>query len=733
VESLPVQLATASGTFDIRSYLLTLSRRRWVVIGTLLLVFGAVALYTLRERKVYEATTSLIIDTSQPQFLDGQVKEVLETGSGAYWSSREYAETQQKVILSRAVATRVVEKLGLQQDASFLGLARLPDDPSARSALLVTFDAAEILQNRIAVTPIRDSRLVKIIVQDGSPQRAALLANEIAAAYLEENLALKLRTTESAARWLEDRKDELDARSKSSELAVYDFQKKQDMLTATDKDRANMVSQRLTTFNAALTEVRTRIASLRARSDAIKKLRNGSAVDQEGLWAGVLGGPGGQLIEQLRLRYILDKAECASLTERYLPDHPKAATCNDRLASTRQDLSKAIANIAQSADEELYEAQLKERNLASLLDDAKAEAFEVNRKQIEFDQLRREADNDQRLFDLVQKRLKDIELSGLLRTSNARVLDPARPQMVPIRPKVTRSLFYGLAFGLFAGIALALLLDQLDTSVRTQGDVEQRLGVPFLGFLPRIPSEGEKLLVDRDLYVLHHPKSSVAEACRALRTNLLFMTPDRPFQTMLVTSSAPKEGKTTTVISLGIAMAQSGNRVLIIDTDMRRPRIHRSFGVASEIGLSSVVVGETELAEAIKSTEVPNLFVLPCGPIPPNPAEMFHTKAFAAVLEAARQAYDRVVLDSPPVNAVADAVVLSTQVDGVTLVFKAGATNRSYAQRAIRALLDVNARIFGAAMNDIDSNDPRYGEYYQHYRRYSHNYGYGESPDGRPA
>jgi len=733
VESPPVQLPLASGTFDIKSYLLTLSRRRWVVLGTLVVVFGAVALYTLRQRKVYEATTSLIIDTSQPQFLDGQVKEVLETGAGAYWSSREYSETQLKVILSRAVASRVVEKLGLQQDASFLGLAKLPDDPSARMALLNRFDAADILQNRITVTPIRDSRLVKILVQDESPQRAAVLANEIAAAYLEENLALKLRTTESAARWLEERKDELEGRSKTSELAVYDFQKKQDMLTASDKDRANMVSQHLTTFNAALTDVRTRIAGFKARSDAIKKLRSGATDDQPGLWADALGGPDGQLIQLLRIRYLNDKAECAALSERYLSGHPKSGTCNDRLASTRQDLAKAVESIALTADGELYEAQLKERNLASLLEEAKAEAFEVNRKQIEFDQLRREADNDQRLFDLVQKRLKDIELSGLLRTSNARVLDSARPQMVPIRPKVTRSLFYGLAFGLFAGIALALLLDQLDTSVRTQVDVEQRLGVPFLGFLPRIPSEGEKLLVDRDLYVLHHPKSSVAEACRALRTNLLFMTPDQPFKTMLVTSSAPREGKTTTVISLGIAMAQSGNRVLILDTDMRRPRIHKAFGVAGEIGLSSVVVGDTEMAGAIKSTEVPNLFVLPCGPIPPNPAEMFHTKAFASVLEAARQGYDRVLLDSPPVNAVADAVVLSTQVDGVTLVFKAGATNRTYAQRAIRALRDVNARLFGAAMNDIDSNDPHYGDYYYAYRRYSHSHGYGESPDGRPA
>jgi capsular exopolysaccharide synthesis family protein len=271
--------------------------------------------------------------------------------------------------------------------------------------------------------------------------------------------------------------------------------------------------------------------------------------------------------------------------------------------------------------------------------------------------------------------------------------------------------------GLLAGLGVALLLELLENSVATQTDVEERLGLAFLGVVPRI--EGDRAPKERDLFVHREPKSSVAECCRAIRTNLLFMSPDKPFKTMLVTSSSPQEGKSTTCINLGVAMAQSGNRVLLLDTDMRRPRLHRAFGVPNELGISSLVVGEGTLEAAVKSTEVPGLFVLPCGPLPPNPAELLHTQAFAELLKQAAGKFDRVILDSPPINAVADAAVLATQTDGVLLVLKAGKTNREAARRALRSLADVQARMYGAVLNDVDLRAPRYGDSYLAYGQYA--------------
>lgn len=688
-------------------------RRKWVVLGVAVVVAALSAVYTLRQPKIYSASTSLIIDVTAPRFLDGEVKEVMGEERSNYWFNKEYYATQSEIITSRAVASRVVDKLGLSTDAGFLGLAGLPDE-KARVQAMQGADAVGLLQSRIRVLPAKDSRVMNIAVDDLDAPRAALLANEVAGAYMAENLALKLRMTEDARSWLEGRLEDLENQSKASEMAVYDFKKDADMLSTSLESRMSIVSDRINSYNLNLTEVSTRIAAMQARVEAIQKLRKASPEDE--LWAEALPGAKDGSIQDLKKAYTDVRVACAELSERYLPEHPKLLECQGKLGVIQGDFLKSLRNLVRSAETELSEAEAQRKNLVRLLDDAKAEAFQVNKKSIEYDRLKRESDNNQRLYELVLKRLKDIELSGLLRTSNVRVLDPARPLFAPIKPNVNRNLMVGLVMGLLAGLGVALLLDLLENSVATQADVEERLGLAFLGVMPRI--EGSRAPKDRDLYVHREPKSSVAECCRAIRTNLLFMSPDTPFKTLVVTSSGPQEGKSTTSINLGVAMAQSGNRVLLLDTDMRRPRLHRAFGVPNELGISSLVVGEGTLDAAVKSTEVPGLFVLPCGPIPPNPAELLHTRAFAELLKAAAGKFDRVILDSPPLNAVADAAVLATQCDGVVLVLKAGKTNRESARRALRSLADVQARMYGAILNDVDLKAPRYGDSYLAYQGY---------------
>jgi polysaccharide biosynthesis transport protein len=711
--------------FSFKHVLSVLFRRRRVIIGAFVPIFAAVALYTLRQPKVYEASASMIIEVAAPHVLDSQVQDVSDSAASGYWWSREYTETQFKVITSRAVAARAAEKLGLDRDPAFLGVEGITDQKK-REELMRQADAAAILQSKIAVVPVKDSRIARIVVEDSSPQRAALLANEVADAYIAETLALRLKTSENANRWLEDRLAELEQRSKHSEIAVYDFKKDADMLTTSLEDRASMVSQRLNSYNGALTDVRTRIAGLQARVEAIKRLRSSVDDAKDPEWSALLSGATeASVVSQLRLRYFTERNDCSALSERYLSDHPKMVACKDRLKSAHDDLLAELNNIVRSAEAEHFEAEARERNLSTLFDGAKAEAFEVNKKQIEFDALKREADNNQRLYDMVLKRLKDTELSGMLRTSNARILDPARPALAPVRPKVRSSLLLGFLLALVGSVGLALLLDQLDNTINSQADVEDRIGLPFLGFVPRLPQPKDSPPGDRELFVYRNPKSSVAEACRAIRTNLLFMTPDRPLRSMLVTSSGPREGKSTTVINAGITMAQSGSRVLLVDTDMRRPRLHKAFGVPNELGVSSVIVGEATLSEIVKSTEVPNLYVAPCGPVPPNPAELFHAKAFKEFVASAVESFDRVIFDSPPINAVADPLVLSTQVDGVLVVFRAGETARALAQRALRSLQTVKAHLLGAILNDVDVGKSRYNYFYESYRRY----GYDDAKD----
>lgn len=703
--------------------------RKWIILGTALVVLVATAAYTFRQTRIYSAAASVIIDVTAPRFLDTQVQDVSDTGATNYWFNREYFETQYKVIQSRAVSVRVVQKLGLDRDAAFNGLEGVKD-PALRSQALDTADAAAKLQGMIRLKPVKDSRIVMIGVEDTDAKRAALLANEVADAYIQENLALKLRISESASQWLEDRLGDLEGKSKASELAVYDFKKQQDMLTTSLEDRQSMVSQRLITYNQALTDVRTKIAALKARVDTIESSRKAGEAGDDAWALAIPAAKENPTVEELKRRFLQQKTECSELVEKYLDQHPRLMGCQDKLRGVRADLIKELGTVAKLASVELQEANAKERNLAVLFDQTKAEAFDVNKKQIEFERIKRDADNNQRLHDLVLKRLKDIELSGLLRTSNVRVLDSARPSMAPVYPKPSSTLGIALIIGLLAGMALSLLLDMVDSTISSQTDVEKQLGLAFLGFVPVVPHKSATDPREVDLYVHSQPKSAMAECCRAIRTNLLFMQPDRPLKKILISSSSPQEGKSTTVISLGIAMAQSGNRVLVIDTDMRRPRLHRAFGVSNDTGVSSIIVGETKFEDAVKSTDVPNLFVLPCGPVPPNPAELLHTVAFKQLVDSLAEKYDRILLDSPPVGAVADAAVLATQADGVLLVLRAGQTNRALAQRAVKALRDVNARIFGAILNQLDVEDPKYGEYYYAYQRYG--YYYGERKD-QPA
>jgi capsular exopolysaccharide synthesis family protein len=275
-------------------------------------------------------------------------------------------------------------------------------------------------------------------------------------------------------------------------------------------------------------------------------------------------------------------------------------------------------------------------------------------------------------------------------------------------------------------VGLAFAAEYFDRSITTQQQIEDNLGITFLGIVPSI--ERSKDGKAQDLIVHTEPKSAVAECLRAVRTNLLFMSPEKPLKTILVTSAGPQEGKTTTATSLAIAMAGSGNRVLLVDADMRRPRIHRIFGAANNFGLSSLILGEGSLATAAKETEIPGLSVLPCGPIPPNPAELLHTAAFQRLIGEMAAAYDRVIIDTPPVGVVADAAVMSTRVDGTLMVLKAGKTSRDVARQAIRQMRDVKAQLFGAVLNDLDLADQKYGHYAYYYQ---YGYYYGDEKRGR--
>jgi succinoglycan biosynthesis transport protein ExoP len=285
----------------------------------------------------------------------------------------------------------------------------------------------------------------------------------------------------------------------------------------------------------------------------------------------------------------------------------------------------------------------------------------------------------------------------------------------------------GFIAALILGIALALFLEFLDRSLKNADDVENAVHAPYLGVIPVVEQIARdatpEMMRERDLYVFRHPTSRVAECCRSIRTNILFSSADRRMKTIAISSPRPREGKTTSTIYLGSIMVQSGQRVLLVDTDLRRPRLHKSLGVSRSLGVTNLIMGDAEIDDVIKTTDIPNLYLLPCGPQPPNPAELLLTKRFSELLRQLEQRFDFILLDSPPILAVTDAVILSRLSDGVLLIAQAGKTAAEDARRAASQLRDVEAPILGVILNDMDLTDKKYGYYY-------YQYGYGDpAPD----
>jgi polysaccharide biosynthesis transport protein len=696
-----VRPATDGGEeLDLRAYWRTIVRRRWVILGVFAAVVVLTVLVTLRQTKIYASTATLIIDLNAPRVLGKtDVEDVVDSGTGGYWYTKEYYETQYRVITSRAVAQRVVDKLQLARDLRFLGLEQVRDADKLEEELK-KIDPAVELQERTKVLPVKDSRVVRIQVEDRDPRWAATLANAIAEAYITENLSVRSKTTQGASDWLEQQVADLEAKLGKSSDELFQFKQAHDIVATSWEDRQSMVSQRLVAVNDALTKARVTKVQLESRSEQIEALRdsivNGEPSDQA--FAIVSQS---KSVQDLKVRYLDAKIDCADMRVRYLEEHPKLSACEAKLSAARGALAQEVRTILEGARREYDEAVQTERKLTRLLQDTKVDAFGLNQHEKEYLELKRAHDNNARLYELVLQRLKETGVTGMLQMSNVRILDRAEPPEKPVAPRPIRALLLAIVFGLSSGVGLGFLLEYLDTTITTREHVEERLGIPLLGIIPRV-ERGESSVNAPEMTVAAHPNSAAAECLRSIRTNLLFMSPEKPLRTILVTSCAPGEGKTTTAAALAETMADSGNRVLLVDADMRRPRLHKVFGISSRTGLSALILGEGSLDTAVVPTAVLNLHVLSCGPVPPNPAELLHTEAFGRLLDEMSRHYDRVILDSPPAGVVADAVVISTRVDGTLMVVKAGQTSRGAAKRTTSALAAVQGRTLGVVLNDVD-------------------------------
>jgi capsular exopolysaccharide synthesis family protein len=703
-------------------------RKRWMSIAAITLAISlAVTFYSLGQTKIYEAQTMMLFDPNPPRPLGRQVETVVDMGNNNYWNNQEYYETQYRLLKSLRLGKAVVEALGLQHDLAFLQMVPADGKTVPMDPMPSVEDAAQILVNRVTVTPVKDSRLATVAYQDADPARAQRIVMTLAETFVAFNLSDAQQSTSTAVDWLNSQLDKLKEGLDSSELALHEYKLDKKILSTDLDAQSNILREEMQQLSSALTAARIKREELAARHGELAKVNPEDPSDlpaTELLQSSVL--------QRLRTEYInaLRERDALLATGKGI-NHPDVRAAEGNVATNRAAVIAEIRNIQGSVARDLAVVRRQEAGLSGLLQTAKNNAFDLNLLAIEYNRLNRTKENSEKLYSVVLERSKEGDLARMLQVNNIRVVEPPTLPRAPIRPRMLINTLVGILAGLVLGLGAAFGREMLDRSVKTQADLEGILGLNFLGLSPAVSSdeankskyygygrrrrhgktEPAPTSLQPDLIVHQAPLSGPAEAARAIRTNLRFMSADEPFRVVLITSASPSEGKTTVASNLAIAMAQAGQKTLLLDADLRKPRVHRIFGKSNDRGLTVALLDRTSLTDDLLCTEIPDLFVLPAGPIPPNPAELLQSEKFAELLAELRNRFDRIVIDSSPVGPVTDAAILTTQVDGTVMVVRAFKTTRDVVADAKRTLQTVGGRVVGAVLNAVNLDRSEYKGY----------------------
>lgn len=718
-------LSVNSAEDTLASFLMILKslRRQWPIILALLLLGAGLSLvYTKSLPRIYQAQATLELDPTAFRPLGDKMNSVMPLGADDYWGNQEYYETQYRIITSSTVLERAARDSGLTNDYSFFGLKTPPTQAISPQ------QAGRVLAAHVTVEPIKNSRLLNIRVEDVDPQRAKRLCAAVADAYIEQNLEKAVRATGDAVAWLGNQVDEVKKELLDNENALHDFKKRNDLPSTSINESSNMIRLEMQDLNSALTRTRTRKQELLARHAELSKvtLDNPDTLPaSELLSSGYLQDARAQYADAVRTRKTL-------LAEGKGEHHPLVRAIDEKVAEAKASLFAEVRNIQGAVERDLAVVQREEAGQAALYEAAHKRAVDLNMKEIEYHRLDRHRTQNEKLYGMLLEHMKEADLARMMNANNIHLIEAPIDPTVPIRPNVPKNVAVGTVIGLLFGFALGWLRTSLDNSIKTPEQVEKDLGITFIGLLPAADGptateRGKRRRLKRpsppstappELIVHTSPHSGIAEAARSIRTNLMFTNPDRPYRKLLVTSAAPAEGKTTVACSVAIALAQSGQRVCIIDCDLRRPRLHRIFDRSGEQGVTNVLVGEATIPDVAKPTSVADLWCIPSGPIPPNPADLLHSERFRKFLDDAGEVFDRIVIDSPPLVAVTDSAIISTLVDGTVFVLRAASTTRSLGRQGLRTLADVDAPVIGAVLNSVDltSDDYSYHHYY-YYKR----------------
>ncbi len=703
----------------LRDYWEVLLRHRWTVLAFFGVVVVATVLATLVAVPVFKATALIEVRAENQRVVAFQ--DVVQMQN----IERDFYQTQYDVLRSRSLAKRVIERLGLAEDPAFnppgerpglvatlLGIVpalltrAAPVAPDAESAL--ERKLIDRLLGSVVVSPRRNSYLVEVSHLSPHPDLAARVANALADEYIGLSLDKRLDALQKGRTFIEKQLVVTKGALERSEEELQAFARRNEILTIDAKQ--NIEYRRLDELNTALTKAQHQ------------------RMEKESLYRQVTSGDASVLsqistnpvVSGLTAEIAKREAQRARLAETFTPEYPPLRRLQAQIAELRAQLEREQAALAAVLKADFEAVRKQETLLSEALAEQKKIVNDLNQRAIDYKILKREVDTNRTIYKSLLQRLKEVEVNEGIRASNITVLDRAEVPAAPYRPRPLLNLALAIVLGAVGGIGLAFLQEHLDNSIKTPEDVERWLRVPMLGAMPQLRLKrvsGKLTDVQPELVVAEEPKSLGAEAMRTLRASLFLSTAAGPPQRILITSSRAEEGKTCITINLAIALAQMGKRVVVVDCDLRRPRVHRVFGFELAPGTTNFLAGSSDLPSLIRTTPC-GIDVVTAGPIPPNPVELIDSAPMASLLEELSRTYDFVLLDAPPSLGFADVPMLARHAAGVLFVVRAGETPRKAAANATDYLQRLRAKLLGVVLNGVRAGAPGYYSTYGYYSYY---------------
>jgi capsular exopolysaccharide synthesis family protein len=704
-------------SIDLRQYWEIVVKRKWTVLTFLGIVVAAVFTATLLQTKIYRASLTMQIEQQGSRVT--RIEEV--TPIEQSWDGREFYQTQYELLRSRALAQRVVAQINLGEHPLYKEDPAKQAQPGLLASIRAAIGGAESgeqpkeapgpedrerglvsgLLGGLDVVPVRNSRLVNIHFESPDAELAARVVNTLATEFINLNLERRMDASSYAKTFLNDRLQQIRVKLEESEKALNDFMRRETMVRVDEKS-VGPESQVLSEFTAAL----ARVQGERIRAEAL--YRQTESVESTALTA-VLENA---VIQELKKRKAKLEGDYQEGLKIFKPSYPKMLQLESQIAETQAKIEEEVKAV-RGALKANYEAALaQEKMLQARLDESKRTVLSVQDRSFQYNLLKRDVDTYRQLYEGLLQRYREVGVAGGVGVNNITVVDRAEVPKAPFKPNLQRNLMIALAIGLMGGIGLAFFFEHLDDSLKVPQDLEKELGLPVLGVIPLVASR-----TDEDLAMAENadPRSTLAEAYRSVRTALQFSTDQGMPKLLMVTSTDTGEGKSTTALSLAIQIALAGRTVLLIDGDLRKSSLHRKLGVSNAVGLTNHLAGDAQPVDVTRPCAVPKLFLIPSGPLPPNPAELLGGARMASLLKLAAERFDHVVIDGPPVLGLADAPLLGSLADASLLVVQSGSTSRRQAREAVKRLRATRTRLVGGVLTKMDAHGRAYGYHSQHY------------------